>query len=314
VVGWDVPWINIVWIVLAAGLIVAASVLPPMRPLGAYFVVILTVLVLTTVVDPLIRGALVGDITPAGTDPQLRRLFAERILLAVEALAIIPVLAVLGYHGSETYLTLGTLTAPSGLRIGRRALSWAVVGPTVAILLVAATAAFANSMARPTPNLWSRALPLLPIARLAAALNAFAEEVLYRAGPLGPLARLVGPKAGIWILAVWFGLGHVYGGIPSGVTGFVMAGLLGLLFGKAMIDTHGVLSRYRGLYEDIAVAKIDLAVPDPVRLAGIGATATTPMEVGAHARHSRLDGSGSGTGRGPRGRELPRPTGYSAVF
>ena len=51
VVGWDVPWINIVWIVVAAGLIVAASVVPPMRPLRAYFVVMLTVLVLTTVVD-----------------------------------------------------------------------------------------------------------------------------------------------------------------------------------------------------------------------------------------------------------------------
>ena len=55
--------------------------------------------------------------------------------------------------------------------------------------------------------------PVLPIAWLAAALNAFAEEVLYRAGPLGPLARVVGPRAGSWILAVWFGLSHVYGGI-----------------------------------------------------------------------------------------------------
>ena len=53
VVGWDVPWINIVWIVLAAGLIVAASMVPMMRPLRAYFIVMLTVLVLTTVVDPL---------------------------------------------------------------------------------------------------------------------------------------------------------------------------------------------------------------------------------------------------------------------
>ena len=240
VVGWNVPWINIVWIVVAAGLILAASVVPPMRPLRAYFVVMLTVLVLTTVVDPLIRGALFGDIAPAGTDPQLRRLFAERILLVVEALAIVPVLAALGYRGGEAYVALGKLRAPSGLRIGRQALSWAVVGPIVAILLVAATAAFAGSLARPTPDLWSRALPLLPIAWLAAAFNAFAEEVLYRAGPLGPLARVVGPKAGVWILAVWFGLGHVYGGIPSGLTGFVMAGLLGLLFGKAMIDTRGL--------------------------------------------------------------------------
>ena len=89
----------------------------------------------------------------------------------------------------------------------------------MAVLIVAATAAFASSMASPTADLWARALPLLPIAWLAAAFNAFAEEVLYRAGPLGPLASAVGPRAGVWILAVWFGLGHVYGGIPSGITG-----------------------------------------------------------------------------------------------
>ena len=223
----------------------------------------LTVLVLTTVIDPLVRGALFGNIAPAGTDPQLRRLFAERVLLVCEALAIVPVLAALGYRGSEAYLALGKLSAPTGLRIGRRALSWAVVGPIVAILLVAATAAFATSLAKPTPDLWSRALPLLPIALLAAALNAFAEEVLYRAGPLGPLARAVGPRAGIWILAAWFGLGHVYGGIPSGVMGLVMAGLLGLLWGKAMIDTRGLgvpwalhFSADAAIYTFLAVAAV----------------------------------------------------------
>jgi membrane protease YdiL (CAAX protease family) len=261
--GWDVPWINIVWIVLAAGFVVAASVVPLMQPLRAYFVVMLTVLVLTTVVDPLIRGALFGDIAPADTDPQLRRLFAERVLLAFEALALVPVLAALGYRGGEAYVSLGRLRAPSGLRIGRRALSWVVVGPIAAILLVAATASFASSLAKPTADLWSRALPLLPIAWLAAALNAFAEEALYRAGPLGPLTRVVGPRAGVWILAVWFGLGHVYGGIPSGVMGLVTAGSLGLLFGKAMIDTRGLgvpwalhFSADAAIYTFLAVAAV----------------------------------------------------------
>jgi membrane protease YdiL (CAAX protease family) len=263
VVGWDVPWINIVWIVAAAGLIVTASAVPRMRPLRDYFIVMFTVLVLTTVVDPLIRAALFADIAPADTDPQLRRLFTERVLLVLEALAIIPVLAALGYRSGEAYLAPGKLRAPTRLHIGRQALSWAQVGPIVAILLVAATAAFASSMARPTADLWLRALPLLPLALLAAACNAFAEEVLYRAGPLGPLARAVGPRAGIWILAVWFGLGHVYGGIPSGVMGLVMAGLLGLLWGKAMIDTRGLglpwalhFSADAAIYTFLAVAAV----------------------------------------------------------
>jgi membrane protease YdiL (CAAX protease family) len=263
VVGWDVPWINIVWIVIAVGFIVASSVVPLLQPLRDYFIVMFTVLVLTTVVDPLVRAALFGDIAPAGTDPQLRRLFAERVLLVLEALAVVPVLAALGYRGSEAYLALGRLRAPSGLRIGRRVLSWALVGPIVAVLLIAATAAFASSLAKPTPDLWTRAIPLLPIAWLAAACNAFAEELLYRAGPLGPLARVVGARAGVWILAAWFGLGHVYGGIPSGVTGFVMAGLLGLLWGKAMIDTRGLgvpwalhFSADAAIYTFLAIAAV----------------------------------------------------------
>ena len=45
VVGWDVPWINIVWIVVAAGFIVASSVVSLLQPLRDYFIVMLTVLV-----------------------------------------------------------------------------------------------------------------------------------------------------------------------------------------------------------------------------------------------------------------------------
>jgi hypothetical protein len=59
-----------------------------------------------------------------------------------------------------------------------------VVGPIIAILLIDATAAFDSSMVRPTADAWSAVLPLLTIALQEAALNAFAEEVLPRAGLL----------------------------------------------------------------------------------------------------------------------------------
>lgn len=174
--GWDMPWINLAWIAIAIGLIGVASVLPLVRPLRAYLIVMLTVLVLTTIIDPFIRGALFRDIAPADTDPELRRLFAERALLAAEALAIIPILAALGYRRGDAYLALGRLTAPSGLHIAGRSLSWVVVGPIAAILLVLATVSFASAQVTPTADLWSRAMPLLPIAWAAAALNAFSER------------------------------------------------------------------------------------------------------------------------------------------
>jgi hypothetical protein len=40
--------------------------------------------------------------------------------------------------------------------------------------------------------------------------------------------------------AIWFGLGHYYGGIPSGVFGFVQSDLLGALLGRIMLDTRGM--------------------------------------------------------------------------
>ena len=110
----------------------------------------------------------------------------------------------------------------------------------MAVLIVAATAAFASSMAEPNRRSVARALPLLPIAWLAAAFNAFAEEVCIGSGRSGPLAVLSGRGPASAILAVWFGLGHVYKEASIRNHGFVMGGWLGLLFGKAMIDTRGL--------------------------------------------------------------------------
>ena len=238
-IGIEAPWINLAWIAIAVALVALGSVAPVVRPFRAYLVVMLTVLILTTVVDPLVRGVFLGDVAPADSDPELRRLLGERVLLAIYALGVVPVLAVLGYRGREAYLALGRLTAPA-MRVGRREVSWMIVGPIAMLGLVAMTTAFASSTVTPTADLWQKALPLLPVAWLAAGLNAFAEEVLYRAGLLGPLARVVGSGPAVAILAVWFGLGHWYGGIPSGVMGLVLAGSLGLLFGKAMVQTRGL--------------------------------------------------------------------------
>ena len=84
------------------------------------------------------------------------------------------------------------------------------------------------------------AVPFIAIGAVAALFNAFWEEAAYRAAPLSMLQRAVGPEAGILILAVWFGLGHFYGGVPSGATGAIAAGALAVLFGRAMVETRGL--------------------------------------------------------------------------
>jgi len=80
----------------------------------------------------------------------------------------------------------------------------------------------------------------LPLILLSAALNAFGEEGMFRAAPLSALLPAVGPRHALWLTAIWFGLGHYYGGTPSGPFGFVQTGLLGLLLGKAKLDTRGM--------------------------------------------------------------------------
>ena len=83
-------------------------------------------------------------------------------------------------------------------------------------------------------------LSSLPLILLSAALNAFGKEATYRAAPMAMLIPAVGPNRAIWLTAIWFGLGHYYDGIPSGVVGLLQTGLLALLLGKMMVDTRGM--------------------------------------------------------------------------
>ena len=83
------------------------------------------------------------------------------------------------------------------------------------------------------------ALPFIGIGIVAALLNAFWEEAVFRAAPLSMLQRAVGPGMGVLILAAWFGIGHYYGGIPSGPIGLIATGAVAVLLGRAMIETRG---------------------------------------------------------------------------
>jgi len=85
-----------------------------------------------------------------------------------------------------------------------------------------------------------KALPLMPAALLFAALAAFDEEVRSRATLLPHLYDVVGKNHAIMITAFYFGMGHYFGGVPSGVEGFFIAGALGWLYATMMLETRGV--------------------------------------------------------------------------
>jgi len=69
--------------------------------------------------------------------------------------------------------------------------------------------------------------------------NSFSEEIIYRVGLNGPLANLLSPNKIFLISAVIFGIAHIQG-MPNGVIGIILAGLLGYVLSKSVYETNGV--------------------------------------------------------------------------
>lgn len=69
--------------------------------------------------------------------------------------------------------------------------------------------------------------------------NSFAEEMIFRVGINGPLTNLLSPNKIFLISAVIFGVVH-FQGMPSGIIGIILAGLLGYVLSKSIQETNGI--------------------------------------------------------------------------
>ena len=238
----DIPWITAAWIVTAALLVVLSFIWRALQPLRTFFAIMMIIFLVTLPFDQLMKQTAVWQRLFADGS-SLVTLLGERTLIALEALIVLAALFLMGYKRRAVFLAVGDLNAPAaGIRLPGRArpVGWIAFGAAMTLLLGALFFAF---MASQTPGLFSGSgalLGLLPLILASAALNAFGEEVMYRAAPLATLLPAVGSGHALAITAVFFGLGHWYGGIPSGIFGFVQTGLLALLLGKAMLDTRGM--------------------------------------------------------------------------
>jgi CAAX amino terminal protease family. len=116
---------------------------------------------------------------------------------------------------------------------------WSQLGCNFAVILSLGTLIFLVLAGRPPLNIVIRALPFLPFVLIAAVLNAFNEEMTYKASFLSVLENVVGKYQALWLMAAYFGIGHFYG-IPYGVIGVIMAGFLGWFLGKSMLETRGL--------------------------------------------------------------------------
>lgn len=69
--------------------------------------------------------------------------------------------------------------------------------------------------------------------------NSFSEEMIYRVGINGPLYGLLTPNIVFLISAIIFGAAH-YQGMPNGIIGVILAGLLGYVLSKSVQETNGI--------------------------------------------------------------------------
>ncbi len=142
----------------------------------------------------------------------------------------------------SVFLTLGNIVAPSkavlwlGIAEGE---SWQSLGVSLSLSITLATSTFVYLQFRQSVSNIKQLLPYLPWVLLFACMNSFSEEVIYRLGVIVPLVGSVDTDYILLISAVAFGAPHLRG-MPNGIVGALMAGLLGWLLAKSMVETNGM--------------------------------------------------------------------------
>lgn len=166
------------------------------------------------------------------------------ILDIIVALLVLAALWLMKRDRRAFFFVKGQVDAPIepirwlGIKAGE---SWKAFGWIFAMVAALAVAIPTIIGIAPSSDTFIRALPLLPVALLLAAVNAFTEEAYYRCSLLSTLHETIGKTHTLLLTVVYFGLGHwLYGSLP-GLLGFLMVGFLAWLLGKAMLETKGFL-------------------------------------------------------------------------
>jgi len=169
-------------------------------------------------------------------------MLAEQSLKLIITLIVIATLLLMKKKRQDFYLAKGDIAAPVapirwlGVRQGER---WNRFGLWLTLFISLGTLAFLIIAGSPSLDIVIRVLPYLPAILLAAALNAFNEEVTYKASFLSVLEGPVGARQALYMVAVYFGILHFYG-VPYGVVGVLLATFLGWILARSMQETRGL--------------------------------------------------------------------------
>ncbi len=167
---------------------------------------------------------------------------AEVLLNLVVTAGMLAVLTALRRDRRSFFLARGDLAAPvapiAWLAV-RPGDSWNAVGRNLALAISLGTLAFLVLSGTPTAGLIGAAASALPAILFAAALNAFNEEVSYKASILSVLEQPLGRRDALRMVAAYFGIAHFYG-VPYGLIGVALAWFMGWILARSMAETRGM--------------------------------------------------------------------------
>jgi hypothetical protein len=209
------------------------------RPLRAYFVVILILFLAEWVLYSWFGEA---DLWKSRFNSAVftSSMLGMQILRLGVALIMVAAMLVIKKRRSEFFLVKGDLgaTAEPIPLVMTRPQPWSKLGLYLALFISLGTLAFLLIASRPSLGILPKAVPFLPAVLLFAVMNSFSEEMSYKASFLSVLHNVVGKDQSLLLMAAFFGIGHYYG-VPYGIVGILMAGVLGWLLGKSMLETRG---------------------------------------------------------------------------
>jgi membrane protease YdiL (CAAX protease family) len=139
------------------------------------------------------------------------------------------------------YFRVGDLAAPAGpvrvlgIRAGD---TWRQIGARFMVIIATVTAAVILLPAVAGDG-FSLGLPYVALALCLAASNAFVEEYLTRFQIVASLRGTMSPGRIAIVSGALFGSAH-YLGTPGGPVGVVLAGFLGWLLAKSVLETRGI--------------------------------------------------------------------------
>ncbi len=232
-----------------------ACVWRPLRPLRGFFIALFAFFGLSEL-RPRIDFTLPALQALFGSSVFDVRMQAEQTGKLAVSLGMIVTLLVLGYKRRDFFLRRGDLRTPIEpvpLLGFPKADPWPQFGLQWGFYIAAALAAVQYLGLRPSGGAVQRVLPLLPSILFYAALNAFNEEVTYRAPMLATIEPVGGSKHAFWMAAYFFGIAH-YFGTPGGILGGIASIFMGWILGKAMVETRGLFwAWWIHLLSDIAI-------------------------------------------------------------